>query len=250
MEYIQAVTFDLWQTLIIDTRDLGRARTHTRLEGTKDSLNKVGYNFTIDHLLEAYRACYRTCKAIHSQEKDFTFDEQVRIFVDSIENDLHSKLDTHTIDRITYYYGEAFFDFPAPVAPGAIETLKKIQDRGYKIGLISNTGMTPGVLFRRYFQDNEMLEFFQALVFSDEVRLTKPSKEIFDITLAKLKTEPSKAVHLGDHIRNDILGANLAGMQSILLGGAHGQERIANPHLQISSLEELPEVLSRVYPLD
>jgi len=55
---------------------------------------------------------------------------------------------------------------------------------------------------------------------------------------------------LGDHIRNDILGANLAGMQSILLGEAYGQEKIAVPHLQISSLEELPEVLSRVYPLD
>ncbi len=249
MVYVEAITFDLWQTLIIDNRELGRARTQKRLEDTSSCLNNAGYDFTSEHLLEAYRNCYRTCKALHNQEKDFTFDEQIRIFIDSIEPDLSNKLEGHVIDRITHYYGEAFFDFPAPMASGALETLKKVQDKGYKIGLISNTGMTPGVLFRRYFQDKQILEFFQSLIFSDEVRLTKPSKQIFDITLRELETDPAKAVLVGDHIRNDVLGANLAGMQSILLGKADGQERLAEPHTQISMLEELPEILSKVYPL-
>ena len=60
MVYVEAITFDLWQILIIDNRELGRARTHKRLEDTSSCLNSAGYDFTADHLLEAYRNCYRT----------------------------------------------------------------------------------------------------------------------------------------------------------------------------------------------
>ena len=38
MNQITAVTFDLWQTLLLDNRELGLARALLRLEGTRDAL--------------------------------------------------------------------------------------------------------------------------------------------------------------------------------------------------------------------
>ena len=243
MSAIEAVTFDLWQTLIIDERELGRARTRRRLEGALEALTGAGYGFSFEQLQTAYRACFRTCRAIHAEEKDVTFDEQVTIFIDSIEENLYQRLDSQVVDSISYWYAEAFFDFPPPVAPEAYGVLEELRRRGYRLGMISNTGMTPGRLFRRYLAQHDLLDFFQTLTFSDEVRLAKPSMEMFHMTLEALGTSPEKAVHLGDHIQNDVLGANRAGMKSVLLGAAEGQVKVATPHLQIESLKELPQAL-------
>lgn len=243
MSVIEAITFDLWQTLILDDRELGRARTQRRLEGALEALTDHGYDFSYEQLQEAYRSCFRTCRVIHAEEKDVTFDEQVGIFINNIDENLLQRLDDQVVDRITYWYAEAFFEFPPPVAPEAYKVLEEVRRMGYLVGMISNTGMTPGRLFRRYLAQQNILDFFHVLTFSDEVKLCKPSKEIFHITLQELGTTPDKAAHLGDHIQNDILGANRAGMKSVLLGTAEGQEKVADPHMQILNLGELPQAL-------
>ncbi|MFH1560554.1 MAG: HAD family hydrolase [Chloroflexota bacterium] len=245
MSTIETVTFDLWQTLILDHRELGRARTRRRLEGTLEALTGAGYDFSLEHLQTAYRNCSRTCRAMHAQEKDVTFEEQVNIFIDYIDENLSQRLNRQVADRISYWYAEAFFDFPPPVAPEAHGVLEELRKTGYRLGMISNTGMTPGRLFRRYLAQHDLLDFFQVLTFSDEVRLAKPSTEMFYRTLRSLGTPPGKALHVGDHIANDILGAKRAGMRTVLLGTAEGQEKVADPHLQIMSLDELPQALEK-----
>ena len=58
---ISCVTFDLWQTLLLDNRELGLARTEVRLEGALEALREAGEPFTKERVREAYRQCYRTC---------------------------------------------------------------------------------------------------------------------------------------------------------------------------------------------
>lgn len=243
MSTIDTVTFDLWQTLIIDERELGRARTRRRLEGAQEALADAGYDFSFEQLQAAYRACFRACRVVHAQEKDVTFDEQVEMFIDYIDEDLSHRLDNQVVARISHWYAEAFFDYPPPISPDAPQVLKELRGKGYRLGIISNTGMTPGRLFRRYLAQHNLLDFFQVLTFSDEVGLCKPSSEMFHLTLKALGTSPERALHVGDHIQNDILGGNRAGMRTVLLGTADGQERVADPHLQIMSLKELPQAL-------
>ena len=243
MATIDAITFDLWQTLIIDDRELGRARTQRRLEGAIEALTDAGYDYSLDHLREAYRSCFRACRVIHHDEKDVTFDEQVNMFIDFIDEGLSSRLDGDVVERITYWYAESFFDFPPRVDEEAYGCLEELSRQGYKLGMISNTGMTPGRLFRRYLAQHDLLDFFQVLTFSDEVKLSKPSIEMFHTTLDALGTTPDRAVHLGDHIANDIHGGNRASMWTVLLGDAEGQEKIATPHMTVQSLGEFPQAL-------
>lgn len=245
MSTIDTVTFDLWQTLILDNRELGRARTQRRLEGAQGALLEAGHDYTLDQLQDAYRRCFQLCRDVRKQEKDVTFDEQVDVFIDQIADGLAQQLDASVVERISWWYAEAFFDFPPPADPEAHRVLAQVRSMGYRVGMISNTGQTPGRLFRRYLAQLDLLDFFDVLVFSDEVKLSKPSLEMFQMTLDALGTTPERAVHLGDHIQNDVLGANRAGMTTVLLGDADGQERVATAHIQIGTLGEFPQLLTK-----
>jgi len=95
---------------------------------------------------------------------------------------------------------------------------------GLRLALISNTGMTPGFTFRTYLEQQGMLAYFDVLTFSDEVKLAKPSKDIFLLTLRALSAAPSQAVHVGDHVKNDVVGAKRAGLKTVWIMGFYDRE--------------------------
>ena len=100
---------------------------------------------------------------------------------------------------------------------------------GLRIGLISNTGMTPGTTFRTYLANNGLLEFFDTLTFSDEVKMSKPAKEIFMMTLRSLNSTPGKTVHVGDSILNDVAGARKCGLKTVWITGFSEREDPSDP---------------------
>ena len=89
---ITAVTFDLWQTLILDNRELGLQRAQARLDGARETLLSHGVDYDPDHIREAYRGCYRACRAVRNDNKDVSFRRQVEIFIDLIEDGLSNRL--------------------------------------------------------------------------------------------------------------------------------------------------------------
>ena len=56
MSSIEAVTLDLWQTLVVDTREWGRLRTQIRIDDTVAALQEVGEQVTEEQVREAFRA--------------------------------------------------------------------------------------------------------------------------------------------------------------------------------------------------
>jgi len=216
---ITTVTFDLWQTLLLDNRELGRIRTQVRLEGAQNTLEKFGENYDIEHIRQAYRSCYRHCHAVRAQNLDVTFRQQVETFISNINPGLLDRLPEELVQEILTSYSDAFFVHPPLPHVNAFNVLSRAKASGLRIGLISNTGMTPGMAFRKFLDQHKLLAFFDALTFSDEVQLAKPGGEIFLITLRSLESEPSNAVHVGDHVINDVVGANRAGMRTVWIEG-------------------------------
>ena len=229
MAQITAVTFDLWQTLPLDNRELGRARAQVRLEGAAEALRKVGEEYSIDHIREAYRACFRHCHKIREQNLDVSFREQVELFVNNISPGLVSRLDERTTQEIYDAYADSFFVHPPVAHPDALSVLGGVKEMGLRIGLISNTGMTPGTTFRRFLAQQGMLEYFDALTFSDEVKLSKPSCEIFLLTLQALGATPAQSVHVGDHVQNDVVGARRSGLRTVWISGFYERGDPADP---------------------
>ena len=149
MSNLTAVTFDLWQTLLLDNRELGRARAQVRLEGAQQALRRWGQEFDLEHIREAYRACYRECHRIREENIDISFREQVEIFINNISGGLVDRLDEETIQEIVRSYADSFFVHPPIVHTDALTVLREVKSLGLGIGLISNTGMTPGETFRK-----------------------------------------------------------------------------------------------------
>lgn len=227
MNDIQAVTFDLWQTLLIDRPEWGQGRRDLRIDGTQQVLREAGESFSRQSLDEAYQRGLRTCWVIKETGREPSFVERVHCFIDSIEKGLRERLGEGRVQRIAEAYANSFYAHPSRPHEAASDVLMQLKAEKYLIGLISNTDMTPGVLFREYMERLDILKYFDVLTFSDEAGFPKPEKEIFEMTSAELGVDPSRTVHVGDHFINDVVGAQGVGMKAIWIrndAGAAGSE--------------------------
>ena len=250
---ITTVTFDLWQTLLLDNRELGQTRAEARLEGTQSVLAAAGKVYGLERIREAYAACYQKCREIRERHLDVSFSEQVEIFVGNIDSGLVYLLEQESresMSEITRVYSDSFLDFPPPAHTDAVSALRGVKELGFRIGLISNTGMTPGTTFRTYLGDTGMLSYFDALTFSDEVKLSKPGNEIFLMTLRSLGASPAETVHVGDHIQNDVAGAKLCGLKTVWITGfserADPDDPCTEPDAVVNGLGEVVAAIARL----
>ncbi len=250
MAGITTVTFDLWQTLLLDNSTLGRARTGVRLEGAQAALREFGEDYDLEHIRGAYRACFRHCRRIREDNLDISFREQVELFINNISSGLVERLPEDVTAEILRAYSDSFFVYPPQPHRDARRVLGWAKDAGLRIGLISNTGMTPGTAFRRFLEQHDLLGYFDALTFSDEVGLAKPGAEIFLMTLEELGAAPGETAHVGDHVANDVVGANLVGMRTVWIEGFYGRPEgageEADPDVTVSHLGRVPEVLGEL----
>ena len=60
-------------------------------------------------------------------------------------------------------------------------------------------------------------ERIQSLTISDEIGVRKPNIEIFKVACERAGVLPTEAIFVGDSIENDIVGANRAGITSVLI---------------------------------
>lgn len=250
MAEITTVTFDLWQTLLLDDRDLGQARALVRLEGAQAALAKFGEDYDLEHIREAYRSCYQHCRVIREGGLDVDFREQVSIFVNNISPGLVDRLDRGTMDEIVHCYSDSFLVHPPPAHVDAVQVLQGVKEMGLRMGLISNTGMTPGSTFRSYMEERGMLSYFHTLTFSDEVKLAKPSGEIFRLSLESLGATPEQTIHVGDHVLNDVVGAKRFGMKTVWITGFYEREDPNDPETEpdatVSGLGDVVPAIARL----
>ncbi len=135
-------------------------------------------------------------------------------------------------------------DKPRPV-PSVGEVLPRLAER-YRLGIVSDTGITPGRVLRQVLHRDGLLQYFQVLTFSDETGMTKPLPEQFLRTLGTLQVQPEKAAHVGDLPETDLAGAKGVGMKAILFLGVndrHDGRPMADAVLE--NYNELEKVLER-----
>ncbi|MEE9284492.1 MAG: HAD family hydrolase [Dehalococcoidia bacterium] len=245
MRRITAITFDLWQTLIIDTPELGKPRAQLRLKGALQAIRDDGFDVTHEQIVEAYRRCYQTCDKIRGNEGDVTFDEQIDIFLRSIGEEMAERLSPQARLKVARRYADSYLERPPQLDEHAPAVLHELKTRGYKLALICNTGATPGATQRVFLERAGLAHFFDALTFSDEERRSKPATEIFHSTLERLNASADEAAHIGDHPRNDVEGAKRAGLAAIWLR-REPKELVVQPDISIDSLGQVPEAVARL----
>jgi putative hydrolase of the HAD superfamily len=133
---------------------------------------------------------------------------------------------------------------PLQLLPGVKETVPRLAEAGYRLGIISDTSLTPGRLLVHFLEADGLLQHFEALTFSDLTGYTKPDRRMFESTLAQLRATTTEAAHVGDTPRTDIAGAQALGMLSIRCAAAVDHREPPAAHYVVRDHRELPGILA------
>jgi putative hydrolase of the HAD superfamily len=237
------ITFDLWETLIADSPELDSRRTEYRVKNIHSLLSQIQPGIDINNIHCAHEKIWRECSTLWGKARDLAFTDQARLFIGLINDNLLTSLNQSQFQSIAEIYSGAVLQFRPRLIAGARETLDQLASRGYKMGLICNTGRTPGITLRKLLGDYDILGYFKSALFSDETIIRKPDAAIFETALRELGADRRQTVHAGDSWENDILGAQAAGIKAVWIS-PEGQGSGDCP--VIKSIAELPEVLDKI----
>ncbi len=129
--------------------------------------------------------------------------------------------DDESIRALTKEFEEASINAGVEAVEQAGATLGALKSANIRIGLVCDTGFTPGRVVRQLLDEAGLCDYLEVLCFSDEVGVPKPGNEIFAKALAELGVRPPEALHVGDLRRTDIAGAHDVGMHAARFKGIH-----------------------------
>jgi putative hydrolase of the HAD superfamily len=237
---LRAITFDFWGTLYQARFDDGTSR-EPRTAILQRYLMAAGYALPHDQVRAALDDSFRRAGEVWRGEQR-TADAPERI--GWILAALQAELAPSALTALTAEMEETLLTAAIELVPGAAEVLPFLAKR-YRIGLISDTGMTPGRVLRQIMARDGILELFEHCTFSDETGRAKPHPRQFLDTLQRLRAAPAEAAHVGDLVATDIIGARGVGMRSILITGVTQGEDRTLADAVAETFAELPALLTR-----
>jgi putative hydrolase of the HAD superfamily len=211
------VTFDVWETLLHDPLGAEVERVAWRAVEMSRILREGGYPVEPSEIVEAYTVALPEMERTWASAVDFDTPEQVGRVLARLPGDPRPTLDADLAARLSRAYASAALAYPPEIWPDSRPTLEEVARRGYRIGLVCNTGRTPGWVLRELFAGWGILDRFEALAFSNETGVRKPDPAIFRGVLDRLGVTPEVAVHVGDDAISDIAGAKSIGMRAVIV---------------------------------
>jgi putative hydrolase of the HAD superfamily len=229
---IRAVTYDCWGTLLKD-RDWEGA-----MALRQSALRRV-LDLSEDEARQLMEEAWNRHDEAWKQVETFGAGRMAAYCLEARGID-----DDDSIRKLTEEFETASLETGVDAVEGAAETLAALRKAEIRLGLVCDTGFTPGRVVRDLLTDNGLIDNLEVLCFSDEVGVPKPGEEIFDKALAELGVRPPEAVHVGDLKRTDIAGAHNVGMHAVRFRGVHDDRSdTVEARCVIDRHEELLEIL-------
>lgn len=253
---ITAVAFDLWETLITDTPANSRQQERLRTARMEEILRGRGHGAMADRpanrISHAYRALWHRCQDLYwSEDRDIPCRRQIEHFLEELGL-IPSTFEEPVLAELEHAYAHAALEVLPDAVAGAAQTLATLKARGLGVGLISNTGRTPGSVLRTILVELGLATSIDVMVFSNEHGHCKPQPSIFEELRRGLDVRYDEMVFVGDNLYADVHGAQRCGMRAVhfdppVRGTAvaphvdHGLEIVADA--RVTSLGELVHVI-------
>jgi putative hydrolase of the HAD superfamily len=239
MKY-RAVLFDLGSTLINYENstwdELGRLGCTNACPLLKDSgCSQV----TPERLWNDFHTAIDQIFISHSEDL-------AEIDLMTVTHDILSKLGVTTLDGLPKRFVDAYYQpitNQITLIPGAAEMLRRIDEAGMKICLVSNT-IFPGEYHRREMKRFGIFDHFDGMVFSSEFGYRKPKAGIYRRALELTGTKPGETIFVGDRIVEDVGGPQSIGIKGVLkhIDGRDYSAEIT-PYGGIKELSELENII-------
>ena len=229
---IKAVSIDFWETLFdfVDSETMEKVRSR-RIERFSKLLG-----VSSEDIEDAYESAILE---LHQwREKtgfEFTIEQLMRRFLKKLN------IDGHVDECCRIFIDTIMEHFPGPTEH-AVETIKTLKDMGIKLAITSNT--IHGEAERRLLERHGLYHMFDALIFSCEIGVRKPRRDIFLRTSHLLGVSLFSIVHIGDDPVADIVGALRSGLWAIHY--SRKREASNTSHACINSWQELLPTLEQL----
>ena len=224
--HIRAVTFDLWETLLLERDGWSLRRRNVRCQSLTRVLEKLGVKISVEQIARAFREMTSWLADVWDLNREVTHLDQIQFILEAASRGA-IRMREEWIDDLSSAYVSAVFEVPPYLNPDARKVLKSLKEQGKLVGLICNVGLTPGFGIRRVLAKEGVVKYFDLMLFSDEVGIRKPNPEIFKVAAQRLKIKPYETVHVGDNLKSDIWGATNAGFRAIHFLADVGRDRTA-----------------------
>jgi putative hydrolase of the HAD superfamily len=212
---LDAVTFDYWDTLVRTSYGATReARRATLLP----VLASMGHEIPVEQIDEVFDRTFAIYTEHWHDNRPFTAHQGGQAVVELLALGLTTDQNEAVIEAfVTGAAGQEL-----ELTDHIEETLVALKERGLRLGIVCDVGLTPSNVLRDYLAARGVLDLFDHWSFSDEVGCYKPAREIFEHALAGLGgVAPERAAHVGDLRRTDIAGARAMGMTAVRYRGAN-----------------------------
>lgn len=247
---MRAIAFDLWETIITDSPETALKQQQCRLERMSEVFDRAGKPVVREALEAAYRHTWTRCNDLYwSRDRDIPARMQILHMLEPLMGE--GEAPEELLEDLEQAYVGAAADHLPDLVDGAAELLSHVRGK-WRIGLVSNTGRTPGVILRGVLDRLGLGGVFDVALFSNEHGECKPEPSIFARLHEELGVAAADVVFVGDNLFSDVWGAKQAGMRAVhfdppFRGTAIGPitRRVENvlPDARITSLRELPLIL-------
>ncbi|HFI2692537.1 TPA: HAD family hydrolase [Streptococcus suis] len=152
----------------------------------------------------------------------------------------------------------ATWHYFAPTEPRPLWTNERIKlysearevlealSKHYRLGIVANQSSSVRNLLKEWGIES----YFQLIILSEEVRLSKPNTTIFTLALQKANIPADRVVYVGDRYDNDILPAKSLGMWTVRILTGFGKHASENGKSKsdwvIPSLQEITNIFEQI----
>jgi HAD superfamily hydrolase (TIGR01509 family) len=209
---IKVITIDFWNTLFDSSN--GDGRNDLRMATVYNEVKKHNKEISKETFDLALKASWEFFNKIWFSE------QRTPAPIESIEffwNYLGLPKDDEALDSIVYVFGNSILEYPPSLIPTP-DQLTKLSKK-YKLGIVSDTGFSPGTVLRSLIHKNGIYDLFSEFSFSDETGVSKPHPNAYLKILESLDVKPEESLHIGDIEKTDIIGAKKLGMKAIRYNG-------------------------------
>lgn len=243
---IKVISFDLWDTVFIDDSDEPKRKAAGRLSKSEERRHLVfelanKYKQVSKELVDTV---YNTVdvsfnKVWHQQFVTWNIGERLEL----IFKGLKINPTALQIKEIVKLHEEMELEFTPDFIPGVGDAIKELH-KSYKLAVISDAIVSPGSVLRKILETQDLLQYFDHFVFSDEIGNAKPQPIVFQSVFNKFGINPDELVHIGDREHNDILGPKKVKSHSILCTASinRGSENTEADAI-FSDYKELPSIV-------
>ncbi len=236
---IKVITFDLWNTLFSN-----KSYSELRLKQFFQFLQERNIFLPFDKFEEVFHTKF------HFSEVTFEEIEFRHIYTeDRISRVLESidiQVPKSDIEMLKGKFESEILHDPPQLKIGIKKTLE-ILAPDYQVGLISNTGVTPGKTINRVLDEYNVLQYFDSMVYSDETGLFKPHPKMFEIPLERFNCKPQNAIHIGDMLETDVKGAQDFKMKTIWLNDKNSPRSTEIlPDYEIKQISEVIQIIQEL----